>query len=192
MSTLKNLLAHKNVSVTATLRHGKTKRKEFEALGAAIIDYDERYKYIAESDCIISATSSPHYTVTGCDLEKHLNDDRRRLFIDLAVPPDIDPTIREIPGAKLINIDEFDTLAKENNDLKLSCIDEAEQIIAQELNTLFKDIYFHDFLPYFEEITENTNALSLDKLIYKMKSQVSASAFFEFLSVLRGTSEGII
>ena len=185
MSTLKNLLSHKNVKVTATLRHGKAKRKEFEALGAAIIDYEDRYKYIAASDCIISATSSPHYTVTGYDLRQNIKDDSRRLFIDLAVPPDIDTAITSINGNELINIDLFEKLAKENNDLKLECIDEAEHIIAEELDTLRKNMQFHEFMPYLEDIAEKNETLSLDKLIYKMKSQVSASAFSEFLNVLR-------
>lgn len=187
MSTLKNLLSHKNVAVTATLRHSKAKCKEFENLGAAVIDYDERYKYIAASDCIISATSSPHYTVTGYDLRQYVKDDRRRLFIDLAVPPDIDSSISSFNGVTLINIDHFETLAKQNNNLKLECIDEAEHIISQELDTLRKDIKFHDFLPYFDDIVKNTNTLSIDKLIYKMKTQASASAFSEFLNVLQNT-----
>ncbi len=191
MSTLKNLISHKNVTVTATLRHGRTKRQELEKMGAVIVDYNERYKYIANSDCIISATSSPHYTVTGYDLGQYITDDRRRLFIDLAVPPDIDSSIKEFSGVTLINIDHFEMIAKENNHLKLECIDEAERIISQELDSLYKDIRFHEFLPYFDDIVENTDTLSLDKLIYKMKSQVSAAAFSEFLTVLQSASEGI-
>ena len=184
MSTLKNLISHRNVTVTATLRHGKAAAKELGSLGVKAIDYSDRYEHIKQADCVISATSSPHYTVTRFDFEKCIDDHRQRLFIDLAVPPDIDPAIRNIPGAKLINIDEFETLAKENNDLKLSCIDDAEQIIAQELDTLRKDMRFHEFLPYFEKAAKET--VALEKLVYKMKSQATAAAFSEFLSVLQG------
>ena len=187
MSTLKNLLSHNNVTVTATLRHGKSKRKELEDLGAAIIDYDDRYKYIAASDCIISATSSPHYTVTGYDLRQFADNERTRLFIDLAVPPDIDSSITQLNGVRLINIDHFEKLAAENNNLKLECVDEAESIISEEINTLYKDISFHNFLPYFDDIVKGTDGYKLDKLIYKMKSHLSAAAFSEFLSVLQST-----
>lgn len=185
MSTLKNLMSHKNVTVTATLRHSKAKLRELEALGVSIVDYNDRYKYIAGSDCIISATSSPHYTVTGYDLRQYADAHRTRLFIDLAVPPDIDSSITELYGIKLINIDHFEALAAANNDLKLECVDEAERIISDELDTLYKDISFHNFLPYFDELVRNTASLPLEKLIYKMKSQSSASAFSEFLSVLQ-------
>ncbi|MBQ3969066.1 MAG: glutamyl-tRNA reductase, partial [Clostridia bacterium] len=115
MSTLKNLLSFKNVTVKATLRRNMAKKKELEELGVSIVDYNERYNYIADSDCIISATSSPHYTVTACDLQKNLKDSRQRLFIDLAVPPDIDGSAASLNGVKLMNIDYFETLAKENN-----------------------------------------------------------------------------
>ncbi|MCI6088632.1 MAG: hypothetical protein PUG52_04545 [Absicoccus porci] len=42
---------------------------------------------------IISATSSPHYTITKTELAKHI-DSKPRLFIDLAVPNDMDPHLQ--------------------------------------------------------------------------------------------------
>lgn len=184
MSTLKNLLGHKNVTVTATLRHGSLRGEELRVLGVEIVSYNERYEHIARADCVISATASPHYTVTSYDLRQSVRDDKSRLFIDLAVPPDIDPSVTELGGVTLINIDRFEELAKENNDLKLSCLDEAERIIAEELDTLRKDMRFHEFLPYFEGI--KGESLQLDKLVYKMRAQASAAAFSEFLGVISG------
>lgn len=76
-----------------------------------LIPYEKRYERIGECDCIISATSSPHYTVTA-DM---LSDNENKLFIDLAVPRDIDPAVEKLAGARLIDMDFFTELAKENN-----------------------------------------------------------------------------
>ena len=79
---LKNLLSYKNVTVLATAR---SHRNALEYISddpkLELIPYEKRYERIGECDCIISATSSPHYTVTA-DM---LNDNENKLFIDLAV-----------------------------------------------------------------------------------------------------------
>jgi len=70
--------------------------------GVSVFDYSDRYERLSEFDAIVSATSSPHYTI---ELEKL----RKcpvipRLFLDLAVPRDIDPAISDLP-VKVVNID---------------------------------------------------------------------------------------
>ncbi len=46
----------------------------------------------------------PHYTITREELEKCMSSDKKRLFIDVAVPVDMDPEIREYPGITLYMI----------------------------------------------------------------------------------------
>lgn len=147
-SLVKNLVSHKNISIITTLRNHNndlTYRNDVSA-----VEYNDRYKYIDKIDCLISATSSPHYTITYYDLQKCLKENKNRLFIDLAVPPDIDREIEKISGIRLVDVDYFKTLAKENNSLKLSSIDEAKKIIEEEIEALKKDMLFHSFLPYIE------------------------------------------
>ncbi len=182
---LKNLASHKNINVKAVLRKHSDHRRLIESMGIETADYNDRYDFMNSADCIISATSSPHYTVTRYDLKDRLTDKKSRLFIDLAVPPDIDKEIAELDGVRLINIDYFEQLAKENNALKLSSVDIAEEIILAEINTLRKDMEFHDFMPELESIKNKLNNKSLEQLIYKMKSEVSADTFSEFLNVLK-------
>ena len=185
ITVLKNLISHKNITVKAVLRKHSDHRKLIESMGIETADYIDRYDFINTADCIISATSSPHYTVTYYDLKDRLTDKKSRLFIDLAVPPDIDKDITELDGVRLINIDYFEQLAKENNALKLSSVDIAEEIISDEIDTLRKDMEFHDFIPGLERIKSKLNDKSIEQLIYKMKSEASADTFSEFLNVLK-------
>jgi len=184
-TVLKNLVSHKNISVKATMRNRNPGFRLIEDMGVKTVDYQKRYEYINQYDCIISATASPHYTITLCDLKENLLDDRKRLFMDLAVPPDIDSSITQLRGVNLINIDYFQQLAKNNNDLKLDSVDAAKQIIADEIDKLKKDLIFHTFLPSLENVRESLSDKPLEELIYKMKSDASASEFSVFINILK-------
>lgn len=99
-SLVKNLVSHKNISIITTLRNHNndlTYRNDVSA-----VEYNDRYKYIDKVDCLISATSSPHYTITYYDLQKCLKENKNRLFIDLAVPPDIDREIEKYQVSGLL------------------------------------------------------------------------------------------
>ena len=74
--------------------------------GCKRIDYDERYGLLPECDILVSATSSPNYTVT---LEKinQLNVDHMIPMIDLAVPRDIEPEAATLSWVTLYDIDSF-------------------------------------------------------------------------------------
>ncbi|MGN1086318.1 MAG: glutamyl-tRNA reductase [Porcipelethomonas sp.] len=184
-TVLKNLLSCKNVNVTATLRSHNTGFGTAADSLFKTADYADRYSLTDEADCVISATSSPHYTITLNRLKKSLIHKKDRLFIDLAVPADIEENITQLDGVKRIGIDYFEKLAQENNALKLDSVDAAGQIIAEETDTLKKDIAFHNYLPY----RENAGTAISEKLLYQFKSELDSSQFEAVLEVLKNYKE---
>lgn len=184
-TVLKNLTSHKNVAVTATLRQHNNDIMPASYPRVALAKYSERYSLINRSDCIISATSSPHYTITYHGLKDNLYDSRRRLFIDLAVPPDIDSDIERLKGVKLIGIDYFERLARENNALKLDSVESAKQIIAAEADELKKELDFHDFLPFAENVGKAIADKSFDELLYRLKSELNSQQLKAVLETLK-------
>mgnify|MGYP000755392017 FL=1 len=187
-TVVKNLLSHKGISVTVTSRKHKAETV-FENTGANVIDYDERYKAFDFADCVISATSGPHYTVTYYDLKNNIKTEKSRLFIDLAVPPDIDENVPKISGARLINIDCIKQLANENNALKLDSVESAKEIIFEEIEVLKKDLAFHEFLPCMQSVKNAMPSDFSEKFIYKLKSDVSAEEFARILEIYRKCGE---
>lgn len=90
--------------VTMTLRqykHGEIVVPE----GADTVMYSDRYRAMEECDAVVSATSSPHFTVHHQDMEKV--EKTPALFIDMAVPRDIDPKVAGEEGIRCLNIDEI-------------------------------------------------------------------------------------
>jgi glutamyl-tRNA reductase len=97
------LLCRRGCSVEITLRQHK-QSLSLAPQGCGVVDYDDRYGALLRNDVVISATTSPHYTLS---LERvaEIWDGRPRLFIDLAVPRDMDPGLAGLSGLSLADID---------------------------------------------------------------------------------------
>ncbi|MDD3221331.1 MAG: glutamyl-tRNA reductase [Clostridia bacterium] len=114
-SVYKNLVSEGKGRIYMTVRqHG-----HLEAQGVYYeVPYNERYEHIEYMDVIISATSSPHYTLTLEKVKQSLVTPKPRVFIDLAVPQDIDQRVSLLPETGYYNIDDFAQVADENNQKK--------------------------------------------------------------------------
>jgi glutamyl-tRNA reductase len=97
------LLSRRGCSVAITLRQHK-QNLSLAPQGCGVIDYDDRYDALIHNDVVISATTSPHYTLSLENITK-IWDKRPRLFIDLAVPRDMDPALGSLSGLSLVDID---------------------------------------------------------------------------------------
>lgn len=180
-STLRNLLPHANVHITQTARAHKAGTMQYE--GVQTVPYDRRYYMMNDADCIISATASPHFTVTAAKLKAALRTDKPRLLIDLAVPPDIERSVTNIAGVRLIGIDDLAELAKQGNEMRLSAAEQAEKIISEELDELLKKLSYHLFLPKMETSRKAASALTFDELLYRLRDGLDSSQFAAVLDV---------
>ena len=96
------LLREAGCAVTVTLRtyrHGET----VVPAGCGVVPYDDRFSAMEGMDIVLSATTSPHYTVTaeqvsrlGC---------RPAYVVDLAMPRDVDAAVGDLPEVTLYNVD---------------------------------------------------------------------------------------
>ena len=77
--------------------------------GCESIPYAQRYEYIERCAVVMSATTSPHFTLDYNRLIEACSSAVELTFIDLALPHDIDPLIAELPACKLYDIDNFAT-----------------------------------------------------------------------------------
>lgn len=100
--TAAGLLRQKGCKVTVTLRsyrHGET----VIPTGCKAVPYNKRFLFINEFDILISATASPHYTITLPDVEEI--ERLPEYMVDLALPRDIQPQIGELTS--LYNVDDL-------------------------------------------------------------------------------------
>jgi glutamyl-tRNA reductase len=116
------------------------------------IDYRRRYEYMNPAKVVVSATTSPHYTITRKDFAECLKVEHEqqqknagKLMIDLAVPCDIDKDVVDIPGVKLLDIDYFNTLSKANGNIRLNEADKVKHIVNECVEELLKKLYMRNF-----------------------------------------------
>ncbi len=74
--------------------------------GCGRINYDDRLSILPDCDLVVSATTSPNYTLEAHRLAP-LKVEKQIIFIDLAVPRDIEREVGELPWATLYDIDAF-------------------------------------------------------------------------------------
>jgi glutamyl-tRNA reductase len=141
-----------------------------------VVDYKDRYSVIDECDIVISSTSSPDYTITRDILEKSLVNDRQRVFIDLAVPRDIESSIKEISTIEYFNMDELQLAVDQNIDKRLQEAARAEEIIDEFILEFEKWYEFRGILPVIKEIQKYTGKLLNDKINQTVSRLKCASA----------------
>ena len=115
---LMNLVRVKGVDIYVTTRGNKVITLKHGEKNFSILEYENRYDHIDEMDAVISATSSPHYVLTYNKLRGVLKTDKPRVFVDLAVPMDIEKKAVELGEIHYYNIDDFSRIAEENNQKK--------------------------------------------------------------------------
>lgn len=95
---------------------------------AVSIPYDQRYQYLDACDVVLSCTGCPHFTLTAGEIRRHAKAGGKRVYIDLAVPRDIDEAVKELAGAVCFNIDDLQRTADENKKIR-----QEKALIAEEM-----------------------------------------------------------
>ncbi len=98
-----NLLVEHGCKVTVTVRNYHRGAIIIPEMCRAIM-YDERYGFIKDADIVFSATLSPHHTVRVKSLLEN-GYKKGCVFVDLALPRDIEEDITAIDDVSLINIE---------------------------------------------------------------------------------------
>ncbi|MDD6678863.1 MAG: glutamyl-tRNA reductase [Firmicutes bacterium] len=132
--------------VTVTIRQYRSGIVEVVP-GCKRIDYSQRYSLIPQCDMVVSATSSPNTTITYGNLTE-CGDCRGKIFIDLAVPRDIDPEIGSLEGVELLNIDSFSVPRTEE---LLKQLAQAEMLLAEQKKKFLNWFECRDMLPEVEQ-----------------------------------------
>jgi glutamyl-tRNA reductase len=98
--------------------NSKTDRAELEA-------------ELAVADVVVSSTSVAGYVLDAPTVER-ARKGRRLLFIDLAVPRDLDPAIHDLDGCYLFDIDDLEAIVSETLEGRRGEAARAEAIVAGE------------------------------------------------------------
>lgn len=145
------LLSH-GATVKMTLRksiHGIHATESLIPEGCIMVPYEDRHLELATAKVVISATRSPHFTLRLHDVEGHLNREPS-IWIDLAVPRDIEPEIGALEGIRLIDIDHL--ASEESRARNSEARNEAMKILQEHLDELKQWFAFRERIPEIQDI----------------------------------------
>ncbi len=138
------LLLRAGCRVTVTLRtyrHGQT----VVPPGCGVVPYEERFRQLEGCDILLSATTSPHYTVTAEQL-RGLSCPPPFL-VDLAIPRDIQPEAGQMAGVSLYNIDDLGSRLENR-----AVPPQAAGILRAQTEQFYRWLNYRDCIPAMESL----------------------------------------
>jgi glutamyl-tRNA reductase len=121
------------------------------------VRFEELPEQLTEADIVVSATNSPHHIVERDDLAQVMAErsERPLLAIDIAVPRDIDPACREIPGVTVHDIDDVQQIVERNTSGREAEARRAERIIEVELDRFERWLASLEVVPTISALRES-------------------------------------
>ena len=117
-------------------------RERAEALagqyGGRAVQFDKLAEFLPRADITISSTHAPH-CVIGADSVRKAAEIRRgapMLFIDIAVPRDIDPLVGDLENVYLYDIDDLSRVAEAGLARRQAAVEKAWRVVGEETRKL--------------------------------------------------------
>jgi glutamyl-tRNA reductase len=100
------------------------------------VGFDSLRQELCAADIVISSTDAPHRILRRGAIEAVMasREGRRLVVIDIAVPRDVDASVKAVPGVTLYDIDDLQQAAEANLNGRRCEAERAELIIVDELS----------------------------------------------------------
>ena len=125
--------------ITITNRTYKRAAELASELGGRPAPFEDLTTLLGQTDLAIAATGSPGYLLTPEILAASRNGNEQHLFImDIAMPRDVDPAVRELPGINLYDMDDLEAVAETNKRKRMHEATKAEAIVDEEADRFMR------------------------------------------------------
>ena len=164
--TVKHLVANGVSGVIVSNRSYERAMGLARQFNGQAVNFSELYKYMTVADIVISCTAASHYVVKldHFRLVMEKRPDQKMFIIDIAVPRDIDPTIANLPGVTLYDVDDLQNVVDSNlAERKLAAI-AAEEIIEDKLDEFMKWLSTQFVIPTIIALKNKTEDIKNNEL----------------------------
>lgn len=179
-------LSHRKVdAIYVANRTFERAEKLADGLCGTAVRYEDMDKYIELSDVVICATAAPHYVITkeivDPIMKKRVNPNDL-LLIDIANPRDIEDSVTDIVGVKLMNIDNLRLISERNMGQRMEEAKKAEVMIAEEFELLkrqYKRQYADDTISSLYSMVDYLRENERDRAINRLRARHGVTEFEE-------------
>jgi glutamyl-tRNA reductase len=152
----------------ATVLGGRTFQKAEElaaALGGQAAPFEALQAELARADVVISSTGAPHTVIRREDVAAAVRTRRRPLFlIDIAVPRDVEPDVRELANVFLYDLDDMKAVAEANLRERRKEAAAAEAIVEGEVRAFLDWQKSLDVVPLLADLRQRAEAIRRGEL----------------------------
>lgn len=172
--TLKHLIANGVTSFLVANRSIERAEELACACGGQAVPYSEMYARMDEADIVISCTAATHYVIRRQMVETVMErrEGKPMFLIDIAVPRDIEPSVSDVSGIHLFDIDDLQNVVDQNLVERRRAAAHAEVIIDQEINEFLKWLNSRFVVPTIMALKEKGEAIKdkeLERVLSKLK-----------------------
>ena len=132
--TARNLLS-RGAELVAIANRTSAHGEELAArLGTRAVSLDGLGPELAEADVVVASTSAPGFVLTADEIGEVVRARRGRplLFVDLAVPRDVDPALGRLDGCFVYDIDDLEAVVEQSLAGRRGEAVRAERLVAEE------------------------------------------------------------
>ena len=118
--------------IVVTSRTPKRANELAALLGGATLPFNQLVQAIAEADLVITSSGADGFLIGPQQVEEALA--RREapiLFIDVAVPRDVDPAAAAVPSAEIFDIDDLQAVSEANLRLRERAAQDVERVVRE-------------------------------------------------------------
>jgi glutamyl-tRNA reductase len=121
---------------------------------------------LGAADVVVTSTGASHFVVTRDHVVKAMGrrPDRPLFIIDIAVPRDTEPSVRDVPNVTLVDIDGLKTVVDEKLEVRREAIPHVEEIIDEFIARFGSWYQSRLAAPVIASITQKAEAIRLTEL----------------------------
>ncbi len=137
-----------------------------DALGGRAVPLESLGQELTQADVVLSGTGAAGIVITRAHVEQARAKRRHRplFLIDIAVPRDVDPAVRELDGVFLYDMDDLRAVAEANLRERQKEADDAEAIVGAELHGFLDWLRARDAVPLLVELRQRAEEIRRGEL----------------------------
>ena len=135
-----HLINHGVRQVLLTTRDSFRARAVANRFEGSPVPFEEFRNEMAKADIVICSTGASHYLISADDVQRAVRERMNRpiFLIDVSVPRNIDPVVRNVDNAFLFDIDDLEMHVEQNREERRAESVKAEAIAKEEVVTIQK------------------------------------------------------
>ena len=138
------------------------------------IPFEDFRRQMAEADIVLCSTGAAHYLIRTEDVQRAVRQRMNRpiFLIDISVPRNIDPAVKDIDNAFLFDIDDLETRVEKNREERLREAGKAERMVEDEVGVMLQWIKSLEVTPTIVALRKRAEEIKqseLEKALGRLK-----------------------